>query len=101
MSIVARIGSRFLLLGLLIGTVAMVVYMPSGEQIGLAVDQVTGWVWPGGPKPVERRGLGPAKQRWFSHLKEYRSARRSPDLQSSSVDRKSPREPVVGFGPTG
>ncbi len=99
MSLVARIVSRFMILGLLAGTVAMVVYLPTKEQIGSAVEQVGGWFRPGGPQPAERHGLGPAKRRWIEQLKEAQSGRFR-HYEQGSAENRARRRPVAGFGET-
>lgn len=99
MSMVARIVSRFVILGLLAGTVAMVVYLPSREQIGSAVDQVTGWFRPGMLQLSEKHGLGPAKRRWIEQLKHVRSAG-SRNHQQGLREGQPRRQPVAGFGQT-
>lgn len=99
MSIVVRMVSRFAILGLLAGTVAMVMFMPSKEQIGSAVNQVSGWFKPGVSQPVERHGLGPAKQRWMEQLKQAQSER-ARNRQQSAGESQTRRQPVAGFGET-
>lgn len=99
MSIVARFVSRFVILGLMAGTVAMVVFMPTREQIGSAVDQVTGWFRPGATQSAEKHGLGPGKRRLIEQLKQAQSAR-ARNQQQSSGESQTRRQPVVGFGRT-
>lgn len=99
MSIVARMVSRFAILGLLAGTVAMVVFMPSREQIGSELDHVAGWFRPGVAQPAERHGLGPAKRRWIEQLKEVRSGP-ARNQQQSSGESQTRRQPVAEFGRT-
>ena len=100
MSIVRRIGSRFVILGLLAGTVAMVAYLPTGEQIGSAVERVARWIRPGETKVVQRHGLGPAKRRLMEQFIEAKTGRIPLEQRQVSGDGRARREPVAGFGGT-